>query len=55
MNRIEKAITSLALVSVLIFIFVIIMFLVACFNLYRFNQCYNNSFKLAYCENYKDY
>lgn len=40
----------------LIFAFIFeLLFVVSWYNLHRFKQCYDNNFKYAWCENYKNY
>lgn len=34
---------------------IVLMFIISYYNLYRFKDCYDNSFKFPYCEKYKNY
>ena len=35
--------------------FMMLLFFVNYYNLYKFKKCYDNNFRYAYCENYKNY
>lgn len=50
----EEKIGCLFILSMICFI-IFIVFVVSYIRLARFKNCYNNSFKFNYCENYKNY
>ena len=52
MNKTWKIILIVLLLFDILFIDIAIH---TTFRLWQFKQCYNNNFKLSYCEKYKDF
>ena len=52
MNKLYKIIVLLMLLT---FTLSIIVAFYTAYRLWQFKQCYDNSFKLFYCEKYKDF
>ena len=51
----DKMLDILVIITLLVVIIYITFLIYNAYHLWRFRQCYDNDFKLSYCEFYKNY